>query len=225
MRILHCTDFHANKAWFDWLVDRSTEYSVICVTGDFLDLLEMHWVETQVRMVKDAVKRIECTLALCSGNHDSFTGEPAPESLHHASWLNGLRREGVWMDGDTFQYGGTQFRCIGWNGPFRSADRREIWLTHAPPAASLVAAGSDESEAGDGILGEICRAEMGPWIALSGHQHNPRSWAEKVGRTWCFNPGVARNSPIPNHIVVDLAASTATYRVNDLDHASVAIAR
>lgn len=223
MQILHCTDFHANKAWFDWLVERSADYSLACVTGDFLNLFEMHQVEDQVRMVKAAMPRMKCPLALCTGNHDSFTGPPAPEYLNHATWLSAVRGESVWLDGDMFRIGTSQFRCVGWNATLPPANKHEIWLFHAPPARSLIAAGSDESDAGDEFLGEVCRAGKGPRIVLSGHQHNPRRWMEKVGHTWCFNPGVNRDAAFPNHIVIDLLAETATLRINDQDRASVCI--
>jgi uncharacterized protein len=224
MRILHCTDFHANEAWFHWLVACSADYSLVCLTGDFLDLLELHRIDDKVRLVLDAVQRAKCAVAVCSGNNDSFTGAPAPTYLHHAAWLAATTRQTVWGDGDVFTLGSTRFRCVGWNSILPKAGPDEMWLFHAPPARSLPAMDQDSHDVGDEILGEICRAQKGPWIVLSGHQHNPLSWAEKVGQTWCFNPGVTPNASVPNHVVVDLVANTATYRVNDLDHASVEIA-
>jgi hypothetical protein len=38
MRILHVSDFHFNKRWFDWLATQAPECDLICHTGDFLDL-------------------------------------------------------------------------------------------------------------------------------------------------------------------------------------------
>jgi predicted phosphodiesterase len=225
MRILHCTDFHSNEVWFNWLVERSAGYSLVCLTGDCLDLLELHRIEDQVRLVRDAVQGAKCPVALCSGNNDSFTGEAAPAYLHHAAWLAATKRATVWGDGDLFTLGGTRFRSIGWNSIIPAADAREIWLYHAPPARSLPAMDQEDArDVGDEILGEACRDSRGPRVVFSGHQHNPRSWAEKVGRTWCFNPGVTSNAHVPNHIVIDLVANTATYRVNDLDRERVEIA-
>jgi predicted phosphodiesterase len=224
MRILHCADFHANESWFNWLVARSAGYSLLCLTGDCLDLLELHRIEDQVRLVRDAVQGAKCPVALCSGNNDSFTGPPDLGYLHHAAWMSATKRDTVWGDGDVFTLGGSRFRCVGWNSILPVADEREIWLSHAPPARSLTAMDQEAHDVGDEILGEACRAFKGPRVVLSGHQHSPRSWAELVGRTWCFNPGVTPNATVPNHVVVDLVANTATYRVNDLDRERLEIA-
>ncbi|RXK54385.1 hypothetical protein ESB00_00360 [Oleiharenicola lentus] len=224
MRILHCTDFHANAAWFQWLVAHSGEYSLVCLTGDCLDLLALHRIDEQVRLVRNSVRQAKCAVALCSGNNDSFTGAPAPAYLHHAAWMaEATKRESAWGDGAVFTLGGTRFRCIGWNSILPAADPGEIWLFHAPPARSLPSTDRDAHDVGDEILGEVCRSHRGPRIVFSGHQHSPQSWAEKVGRTWCFNPGVTPLSPVPNHVIVDLGAGTVTYRVSDLDKSWVAI--
>ena len=42
------------------------------------------------------------------------------------------------------------------------------------------------------------------------------SFADKLGSTWCFNPGYpepafAREAQTPNHILLDLKKSTATW--------------
>lgn len=223
MRILHCTDFHSKKVWFDWLVDQAPHYDLVCLTGDHLDLFEIHRIDDQLRMVKAALRRITTPLALCSGNHDSFNGPPAPISLLRAVWLNDLRRPGLWSDGDAFMLDGLRLRCIGWDALLPTSVAEEIWLFHAPPASSLVASGSDESEAGDEILDQLCLAGEGPQIVLSGHQHNPRRWACRVGSTWCLNPGHNSHATVPNHIVIDTRAKTASLRIDNQTRATVAL--
>lgn len=216
MRILHCTDFHGNGRWFDWLVRLSPGYDLVCLTGDLLDLFEIHKVDDQLRMVKAALRRVTVPLALCSGNHDSFSGPPAPPSLQHAAWLDELRRPDVWIDGDTFKLGGLRFHCVGWNAQLPIADPVGVWLYHAPPSRSPVAHGWDGSEAGDEILHELCvSAERSPSLVLSGHQHNPRRWVCCVGKTWCLNPGYNRHATDPNHIIIDTSAQTVSLRTSE----------
>lgn len=223
MRILHCTDFHGNKAWFDWLAERAGDYDLTCLTGDHLDLLDLNRINAQLSMVSAELGRVCAPLALSSGNNDSFGGPPAPANLQHAAWLTELRRTDVWIDGDGFEVGGMRFRCIGWNAPLPSADADETWLYHAPPARSPVAVDSCAGDVGDEILGELCRAGSGPAMVLSGHQHDPRQWACRVGRTWCLNPGNNRHASVPNHIIIDTLTRTAVLRANDRDHPTVSI--
>jgi len=61
--------------------------------------------------------------------------------------------------------------------------------------------------------------EYQPDFVVSGHIHGqPYSvdFANQLGQTWCFNPGVptlsrAIKAKTPNHIVLDLSARTATW--------------
>lgn len=36
MRIQHCSDFHGNKAWFDWLAESSSDNDLVCLTEGHL---------------------------------------------------------------------------------------------------------------------------------------------------------------------------------------------
>jgi predicted phosphodiesterase len=224
MRVLHCTDFHGNTLWFDWLVDQSASYDLVCLTGDHLDLFRLHMLGDQLNMVKAAIRRITTPLALCSGNHDSIGGGRVVDPrLFQAKWLKDVRRPGTWIDGDQFDLSGQNFRCVGWNAPLPTAGSNEIWVFHAPPARSLVSMGIGAGDAGDEIFGEICRSERGPSIVLSGHQHNPARWACRVGRTWCLNPGYNPHADTPNHVVIDMVAPTAVLHTDGRAHDSIRI--
>ena len=89
-----------------------------------------------------------------------------------------------------------------------------IVLHHEPPAGTLV--GGNQ---GDRNLHYKIR-EYQPDFVVSGNLHSQPyvgSFADKVGGTWCFNPGHPEHkeqlalSAIPNHITLDLAAGTATW--------------
>lgn len=209
MRILHCSDFHGNKAWFDWLAESAADFDLACLTGDHLDLLDLHRIEPQLHLVKAALWRVVSPLALCSGNNDSFNDPSVPPCLLHAVWLKELRRPRLWVDGDEFELGRLRFTCVGWNAPLPAAAGDEIWLYHAPPSRSPLSTGPLGADVGDEILGEMCRAGVGPAMVLSGHQHNPRHWLWCIGRTWCLNPGRGSHLSVPNHIVIDTAQRTA----------------
>ena len=37
LNILHTTDLHFNKQWFEWIANQQENYDVFCITGDFLN--------------------------------------------------------------------------------------------------------------------------------------------------------------------------------------------
>lgn len=203
MRILHCSDFHANTPWFAWLAEAAARFDLVCLSGDLLDLTDMQSINAQLDMVQTSLSRITTPLAICSGNNDAFNSPPAPPCLLHAAWIGKLRRPGLWADGDRFETNGLKVRCLGWNERPPPANGDEVWLSHAPPARAPVAMDASDGDVGDEILGERCRAGKGPGELLSGHQHDPQRWMCRVGQTWCFNPGYDGRALQPNHIILD----------------------
>jgi len=209
VQILHVTDFHGQERWYDWLATAAPRVDLICLTGDLLDLLDYEHIHTQIRMVGAQLGKVSVPLAICSGNHDSFPEDP---QLLDAAWLNELRRPSLWIDGDRFMHAGRRFLCIPWNYPPPSAGFGEVWLSHCPPAGAAVSAATgDDDDFGDVILEQLCEAERGPEIVLSGHKHNPANWHCLVGRTHCFNPGCNLHEAMPRHVVIDTTARTAAY--------------
>jgi predicted MPP superfamily phosphohydrolase len=49
MRILHVTDFHFRKHWFQWVEKVASNYDAVCFTGDFLDGLRARELNAQIR--------------------------------------------------------------------------------------------------------------------------------------------------------------------------------
>lgn len=207
MRILHCTDFHARREWYQWLAQQSTRYDLICLTGDLLDISPDRSMLGQVEMVAGYLWRIRTPLAVCSGNHNSLPGEDP--RLQHAQWMQALRRQKVWVDGDQFAMGGYRFRCIPWSGQTSKASPDEIWLIHSPPDQSATGIACGGVSFGDATFCDQCRAQLGPRLALSGHVHNPQSWWARIGNTWSLNPGCAEGVAAPRHIVIDLHRNVA----------------
>ena len=37
MKILHTTDLHFNKQWFERIKAKQNKYDIICIRGDYLD--------------------------------------------------------------------------------------------------------------------------------------------------------------------------------------------
>lgn len=147
-------------------------------------------------------------------------------------WMDSLARTNVVTDGrsEILQAGNLcvvvttipyDFTSVCWQKELWESGaqlRREaaapwVVLHHDPPAGNAV--GGTSGNIGLPYLVE----EYQPNFLLSGHLHlQPYrgDFAQPIGATWCFNPGVpdgfgAATATEPNHIIVDLARSTATW--------------
>jgi predicted phosphodiesterase len=202
MRILHVSDFHYRKPWFDWLATQAPECDLICHTGDFLDLFSKVPVPTQIRRVAEWLSRVRKPLIFCSGNHDiEANGGQA------GAWLRGLLSPFAWGDGTTMSRGGVTLVSSGWGTPCRLGGPVDVLLRHAPPAGCATAVSRvDGQDWGDFNLGEDLRTGLLPaGIVLSGHQHAPRSWHARCGAAVSLNPGFNAGAGVPNYILLDLA--------------------
>jgi Icc-related predicted phosphoesterase len=213
MRILHCTDFHANLGWFHWLAQAAPHYDLVCLSGDLLDMGFPKTIPHQQAEIKAVLGAIATPLAICSGNHDMVHSEHHPEG---ALWVRDLKRQNVWVDGDRFRLGGHHFHCQSWNEPIPPARSGEIWIIHAPPEGCAVAVSKYAGDVGDFEFSQLCLNAGGPRLALCGHVHSPQRWHSLVGVTRIFNPGCNATDPWPAHVVFDLAAGTATRRLHGL---------
>ena len=86
-------------------------------------------------------------------------------------------------------------------------------MYHWPPTGSPTS-WTGRREYGDADLAGWIR-EYQPDLVLAGHVHESPfkpdgAWADRVGRTWVFNPG-NQIGPVPAHIVLDLDADRATW--------------
>ena len=208
--ILHVTDFHKSERWFQWLISVSYRYSLICLTGDIMDLNPQVPHAGQLETILPLLRCIRAPLALVSGNHDSVAF--AGPRFEHARWLGEIRRENVWVDGDSFEFSKHLFRCIPWNGTLPVAGPNEVWLHHAPPGQAKTAISRGGCDFGSFDLGEHLKEGLGPRLILSGHVHDPVSNSARMDRCWSLNPALAANSPTPNYFEINLEEGIAVRR-------------
>lgn len=227
MKILVVSDFHYALPQFDWLVGAAPAYDLVIFAGDLLDTNSFVDPGTQIVVVLKYLKRIsELTrIVVCSGNHD--LDAVGGDGEKHAQWLNAVRRMAIATDGDTISIGDTLITiCPWWDGPltqqaigkqFVTAAEQPhslwLWVYHAPPTDSPIS-WSGQRHYGDAALqGWI--AQYGPDVVVSGHVHEAPfarngSWADKLGKTWLFNPG-RQIGEIPTTIAIDTAAREAAW--------------
>lgn len=227
MRLLFVSDLHYSLKQFDWLKEHVRDYDAVVIGGDLLDLsshldadVQITIVERYLRLLREGVP-----VAVSSGNHDGDSRNEADESI--AAWMQGLRADGLHVDGDSFDLGDTRFTiCPWWDGELSREELaaqleresvqvqgRWIWIHHAPPTGSKTCWTGTKSIGDEFLRGWIERFQ--PDMVLSGHIHNSPfydegSWIDRIGRTWVLNPG-RQIGPQPATITVDLAAWTAEW--------------
>jgi predicted phosphodiesterase len=228
LRILLASDLHYTLPQLDWLVRAAPSFDLVVLAGDHLDIGSAVPLDAQaiVLLRYMALLRAAAPLAVGSGNHD-LTG-PDARGEQAALWLPEARRSGVATDGDSLRVRDTLVTvCPWWDGPAGRAAleaqlaadaarrvERWIWVYHWPPL------GSPTCWTGKRSYGD---ADVAAWIVhyrpdfvLAGHVHEPPfkpagAWADRIGDTWVFNAG-RQIGPVPAHIVLDLAAGSASWR-------------
>lgn len=228
MRLLFVADLHYSLKQFDWLKANADTYDAVVIGGDLLDLASPLDPDVQIAIVEKYLRLLRPgpVLAVSSGNHDGDSRNAADESV--AEWIQGLRAEGVHVDGDSFDLGETRFTvCPWWDGSLsrseleaqleREAGRKKgrwIWIHHAPPKGARTGWTGRQYVGDEFLVDWIGRYQ--PDMVMSGHIHNSPfyeegSWIDQVGRTWVLNPG-KQIGPQPTTITLDLTAWTAEWQ-------------
>jgi Icc-related predicted phosphoesterase len=199
MTILHVTDFHFNKSWFDWLLHRAPPHDLTVMSGDLLDLASPTPHRQQIAWVSDWLGRYPRPLAIASGNHD-LEWHDQTERWMPAYWLRYVANPNVWVDGQRVEMNGTSILNIGCATRPKGGEA-DIWVVHAGPTKTLVTTRSTGGDAGDPDLNASV-IRYAPRLVLSGHVHDPVHWRQHEGSTLFLNPGYAPQAEIPNHILV-----------------------
>ncbi len=208
MKLLHITDLHANRRWFQWIADHAEEYDLIAFTGDFLDLFGPESPGSQVRWISAWAHSLPRPLLWCPGNHD-VESSVAPVSA--GRWMAALPSARAFSRSGHVERLGQPFVRVEWKGAIPRLRGGDIILAHAPPSGCFTATtkggGADN---GDLNLADALRSTAAaPWLVLSGHVHTPTRWKDRCGTTITLNPGVGGDATAPNYITVDTAARKA----------------
>lgn len=199
MTILHVTDFHFNKRWFDWLLHRAPAHDLVVMSGDMLDLAVATPQRRQIEWVSDWLNDFPRPISVCSGNHD-LEWDSEAERWMPAYWLRDIVNPHVWTDGQRVTLDGLSFLNLGASTRPKGG-KADVWVVHAPPSKTLVATRPNGADAGDPDLVAAVR-RYAPRLVLSGHVHTPLHWRERCDATLFLNPGRSTDGCIPNHILV-----------------------
>lgn len=218
MRILHLSDLHFRRHWFEWLAAHGPAFDAVCFTGDFLDLFATQRISLreQTRWVRDWLREFRGRLFACSGNHDWWDTDDVVDTDAHAGWLRKMAGPNITVDGHGALCGGIHFHCHPYGARAAlpaTATGRWILLYHVPPALAATALGGSGGTRGGctDLASALTIAGNPPWLVLSGHIHRPKSWRGRCGASWSLNPTFDEEASFPNHIVIDTADGTLTW--------------
>ncbi len=200
MTILHVSDFHFNKHWFDWLLHRAPAHDLAVMSGDMLDLASATPHRRQIAWVADWLREYPRPLCVASGNHDLEWSDEL-ERWTPAYWLRDIENPNLWVDGRRVEMDGTSILNIGCATRPKGGEA-DIWAVHAAPTNTLVTARAAGGDGGDPDMVAAVRRHA-PRLVLSGHVHDPLHWCQRDRGTLFLNPGRDAWADSPNHILVN----------------------
>ena len=216
MRLLLAADIHYNLRQMAWLEAEAGHYDAVILAGDLLDLTGHAPLAKQRRTMQEALRLIaaRAPVLVASGNHDV-------DDDGDIAWLREIAGHHIFVDGSTVAWNGVAVTLWPWRGieaapmPQGTAHTvpwlTRIWVHHAPPAGTRVAACPKSQAAGaNAAFAERVRRHA-PQLVVSGHIHDapfrPQgSWWDRISDTVCLNPG-RQHGHEPAYIVLDLAAA------------------
>ncbi len=227
MKCLLISDLHYTLKQLDWVDRVATDFDVVVMAGDHLDIASAVALEAQIVVLLKYLQRVgsRARLLVSSGNHDLNARDAAGEKV--ARWMSRVRQLGVAADGDAVEVGDTLFTiCPWWDGPeaqkavdaqlARDADRPKrqwAWVYHAPPSDSPTSWSGSRHFGDDALVAWIRRHR--PAMVFTGHIHQSPfrqggSWVDRIDDTWVFNSG-RQIGPVPTHVIVDTDAGHAMW--------------
>jgi Icc-related predicted phosphoesterase len=227
VRLLLVADLHYTLPQYDWVVHHAAEFDVVVVAGDHLDVRSAVPLDAQSVVMLRYAELIQAAtrVVFSSGGHGLTSSELARK--RSAVWRDDARAAGLPTDGDVIDMGDTLITvCPSWDDAAgraavraqlaRDAERRPerwIWVYHWPPLDVSDCLTGDKFLADPGLLEWI--HEFQPDVVLAGHVHQSPfepdgSWADRIGRTWVFNPG-RQIGGTPARVEVDFDAGTAVW--------------
>lgn len=215
MKLLHVSDLHFRKYWFEWAAAQAAHFDAVCCSGDLLDVFPnaSTGLRAQSKWMRAWLKDFPGKMYVCSGNHDWWpTQEHISDNDTQGGWLRKAAGPNVRIDGTSEIFGGHRFVCCPWFGvPEVPGPEPAVVLVHAPPLGTLLSSDLGHEVGDPEVAAAVMMLPAGS-LVLSGHIHDPKRWCHRLGPAWCFNPGVDFSASEPNHVIIDTTARTAEFR-------------
>jgi Icc-related predicted phosphoesterase len=222
LKILHLSDLHDNGLFYTWIDQevRQTKYDALVISGDLLNMNNLWRIRSQTKWVKAWADKLpkDLMVFLVSGNHDKIWEHPI---LDEAKWLGSIKRENLYIDGESVETGGFCFECVGWGQvPIAETKLPKIIISHSPPSPAATGLNERGMDVGCELLSEhILQSSSETWLVLCGHAHRPQRWCN-LGRFVSLNPGSNPDATIPNHIIIDTKKRRALHVTEEISATS-----
>jgi len=215
--ILHVTDLHFYKSYYQWILAQSGSFDVLCITGDLIgEMCPSSRTNRfqQINWVSDWLEKLTVPTFICSGNHDvddeidddlpdlseliSDAGccQPVDESL----WLNKIKNPLVFTDNCIHTIGNITFGCVPYYGygldEYYNCD---VLLHHDPPDNSKTCIQAGCSFGSLELYQALIMGTIAPSYVLCGHVHRPLVNEDKINNSFVSNPGASFDGDRPNH--------------------------
>jgi predicted MPP superfamily phosphohydrolase len=218
MKLLITADLHFRLHWFRWLIEQASDFDLVCIAGDLLDMFNPETRLEQARQVRTLIRELAdiVPVALCSGNHANTGRLVSHDRASLYEWFIELgTHPNIITDGSTRKLENLIVTTIPYHC---SRGEKSIWLDrgstirrqtgmawivlhHVPAKTGSVVSG-EESEAAELL------ATYRPDYFVSGHDHafpytTGQSWNQKLGEVRLLVPGQLLGAPFPNDIKLD----------------------
>ena len=228
MRLLVVSDIHYSLRQYDWLTRASSDFDLIVIAGDVLELASVVDLDTQASVVGQYFRKIcaQVPLVVCSGNHDLLEDH---DGIRSAEWLEELGIPGLTVDGEIFETEELRILTLPWSETTEDDEkigrwleeqsdmddpRAVFWVHHAPPKGAKVS-WNGHVDFGDSALVDWIE-EYAPDVVFSGHVHNAPyyepegSWIDRVGNTIVINGG-RQTGERPSTVELEVENGTLTW--------------
>jgi len=195
LKILHTTDLHFNKEWFQWIESQQDNFDIFCISGDLLEERKEETLLEQISYITQWIKGFKKPLFICSGNHDI-------DEFENEDWFSKIDSDNYYCDNTKGTISDIKIGCCSYlDSNYLDFYDCDVLVTHLPPAKTDTSIHFKTKEDwGDSDLTRVIKNKLiSPKIILSGHMHHPLKTTAKILNTTIYNCGVDKTKKIPNH--------------------------
>lgn len=228
MTILHVTDLHFYKPYYQWILEQVGNFDILCLTGDLIG--EMRPTArinktSQINWVSKWIEQLTMPTFICSGNHD-VDGDNDDDllldlgdfindvgccpSIDETFWLNKIKNPQVFTDNRIHTIRSITFGCVPYYGyGLDEYSNCDVLLHHDPPDNSKTCIQAGCAFGSLELYQSLIMGIISPSYVLCGHVHRPLANEDKIRNSFVINPGASFGGNMPNHKYITIRSEFA----------------